>query len=155
MNLISTGVQDRHMLVLTSTTKGNRKIVRGEADRPGIPYEEMERRLEPTSEQKEKPRMKHEERDRRNALRLDAVRRAYWDNTDKSDPDLSVFSDALSMVGIVTDPTVQQQRLLFMMLPADVFGQGVSWGFSATEVRSQIRKFVVENRDAVARVVSG
>ncbi len=85
-------------------------------------------------------------------MRLDAVRAAYWDNTDKPDSDLSPLVSALD--GIVADPSDEQQRILFMMLPADVFGQGVSWGFSDTEVRGRIYEFVNENRDAVAAAVS-
>lgn len=152
--LISTDAQRRHTLVLGSSRKGKSRLVQAEADRLGISYEEMELRLEPTAEQKEKARMKQEDRDRRDVVRLDAVRRAYWDNTDKADSDLHVFSDALSAAGIAASPTVQQQRILFMMLPASAFGQGVSWGFSDTEVREQVHIFVAENRDAVAKAVS-
>lgn len=94
--------------------------------------------------------MKQEEQDRREAVRLDAVRKAYWD-TDKPDFDLSPLVSAREV--IVADPTDEQQRTLFMMLPADVFGQGVSWGFSDTEVHSRIYEFVNKNHDAVAAAV--
>ncbi len=143
-----------HTLLLASTRKGKSKLVQAEADRLGISYEEMERRLEPTTEEKEQERMRQEEVDRRAARRLDAVRMAYWDNTEESDSDLYPLANALSAEGIATEPTMEQQRLLFMMLPADVFGQGVSWGFSDTEVRGQIYTFVAENRDAVAKAIS-
>jgi hypothetical protein len=149
---ISSGSDSGHLLVLGTTRKGKSTLVQAEADRLGISYEEMERRLEPTDEQKERARVKQEERDRREAVRLDAVRAAYWGNTDKPDFDLSPLVSALD--GIVDDPTDEQQRILFMMLPADVFGQGVSWGFSDTDVRGRIYEFVNENRDAVAAAVS-
>jgi hypothetical protein len=148
---IASGNQTEHLLVLGTTRKGTNKLLQTEADRLGISYEDMERQLEPTAEQKEKARMKQVERERREAVRLDALRKAYWDNTDNSDSDLSPLVSALE--GIVADPTVEQQRILFMMLPADVFGQGVSWGFSDTEVRGRIYEFVNENRDAVAAAV--
>ncbi|MDK0999521.1 hypothetical protein ACO2TQ_40020 [Burkholderia sp. OKR4-1] len=141
-----------HSVILGSTRRGKSALLQAEAYRLGISYEELERRLEPTAEQTEITRMKQEEKDRREAARLDAVRKAYWDNTDKSDPDLSPLISALD--GLVAHPTVEQQRILFMMLPADVFGQGVSWGFSDTEVRGRIYEFVTENRDAVAAAVS-
>ena len=150
--LNSNATVPEHVLVLGTTRKNKNPVFQAEADRLGISYEELERRLEPTAEQKEKARMKQEERDHREAVRLDAVRKAYWDNTDKPDSDLSPLVSALD--GIVSNPTIEQQRILFMMLPADVFGQGVSWGFSDTEVRGQIYKFVEENRDAVAAAVS-
>jgi len=98
--------------------------------------------------------MRQEERDRHEAQRLDAVRRAYWDNTDKSDLALCVLSDALRAAEIVRVPNIEQQRILFMMLPANVFGQGVAWGFSDTEVRGQIHEFVAENHEAVTQAVS-
>lgn len=155
-NLFTLGTvfQREHMQFFGQTRKGKSQLVQAEADRLGISYEEMEHRLEPTFEQKEKARMKREEQERREAMRLEAVRKAYWDNTDKADSDLHVFSDALSVAGIATDPTVQQQRILFMMLPAYVFGQGVAWGFSDSEVRGQVHAFVAEHRDAVAKAVS-
>lgn len=151
---VGTAFQHEHMRFFGQTRKGKSQFVQAKADRLGISYEEMERRLEPTFEQKEKARMKREERERREAVRLEAVRKAYWDNTDKADSDLHVFSDALSVAGVATDPTVQQQRILFMMLPANVIGQGVAWGFSDSEVRGQVHAFVAENRDAVAKAVS-
>lgn len=152
--LTSSDPQRAHTLVIGPTRKGTSALLQAEASRLGISYEEMERRLEPTVEQKANARMKQEERDRREAARLDAVRQAYWDNTDKAGADLHVLSDALTATGISANPTIQQQRILFMMLPASVFGQGVSWGFSDTEVREQVHAFVAENRDAVAKAVS-
>lgn len=148
---ISSGSQSGHVLLLSTTRKGKSMLVQSEAKRLGISYEEMERRLEPTVERKEKARMKRQEQDRREAVRLDAVYKAYWDNTDKPDSDLSPLVSALA--GIVAEPTVEQQRILFMMLPAHVFGQGVSWGFSDTEVRGQVYRFVEENHDVVTAAV--
>lgn len=143
-----------HIMILGSSGKGRSRMLEAEASRLGISYEELEHRLEPTPEQKEKARMRQEERDRHEAQRLDAVRRAYWDNTDKSDSDLYVLSDALRAAKIVSDPNIEQQRILFMMLPANVFGQGVAWGFSDTEVGGQIHEFVAENHKAVTQAVS-
>lgn len=148
---VNVGNGAEHTMLLAPTRKGRSMLLQAEADRIGISYEELERRLEPTQEQKEQARMRQEEQDRRDAARLDAVRKAYWDNTDKTDSDLSPLVSALD--GFVADPTIEQQRILFMMLPADVFGQGVSWGFSDTEVRGRIYEFVNENRDAVAAAV--
>ncbi|ANN80848.1 hypothetical protein BAU07_26360 (plasmid) [Bordetella flabilis] len=144
----------QHFMIIGPTGKGRSQLLQAEADRLGISYEELERRLEPTPEQKERARMRQEEEDRRDAQRLDAVRKAYWVNTDESDSDLYALSDALSAAGIASDPTVEQRRILFMMLPANVIGQGLAWGFSDTEVRGQVHAFVAENRDAVARAVS-
>jgi len=143
-----------HIMILGSSGKGRSRMLEAEANRLGISYEELERRLEPTPEQKEKARMRQEERDRHEAQRLDAVRLAYWDNTDRSDSDLHVLSDALSVAEIVRAPSIDQQRILFMMLPANIFGQGVAWGFSDTEVRDQIHEFVAENRETVTQAVS-
>lgn len=143
-----------HVMILGSTAKGRSRLLEAEANRLGISYEELELRLEPTPEQKEKARMRQEERNRHEAQRLDAVRLAYWDNTDKSDSDLYVLSDALSVAEIAGEPSIEQQRILFMMLPANVFGQGVAWGFSDTEVRGQVHEFVAENREAVTQAVS-
>jgi len=146
--------KSEHIMILGSSGKGRSRMLEAEANRLGISYEEMERRLEPTPEQQEKARMRQEERDRHEAQRLDAVRRAYWDNTDKSDLALCVLSDALRAAEIVRVPNIEQQRILFMMLPANVFGQGVAWGFSDTEVRGQIHEFVAENHEAVTQAVS-
>ena len=150
---VTKGDSAQHFMLFGSTGKGKSQALQAEADRLGISYEELKRRLEPTAEQKERARMQQEEKDRREAQRLDAVRKAYWANTDESDSDLNPLSDALCAAGVASDPTVEQLRILFMMLPANVIGQGLAWGFSDTEVGDQIHAFVSGNRDTVARAV--
>lgn len=59
---LNSGNGAEHTLLLTPTRKGKSMLVKGEADRLGISYEEMECRLEPTPEQKEKARMRKEEK---------------------------------------------------------------------------------------------
>ncbi|WP_087750603.1 hypothetical protein [Paraburkholderia caledonica] len=50
--------ESEHVLVLGTTREGKSMLVQVEADRLGISYADMEHRLEPTDEQKERARMK-------------------------------------------------------------------------------------------------
>lgn len=142
-----------HTLILAPTRRGKSSILEAEAKRLGITLGELEERLQPTVEEKEKVRIRQEEEDRRDALRLDAVRQAYWDGTHADSSEFYVLSDAISGAGIVDSPSRDQQRVLFGLLPQYVIGEGVAWGFSDTEVRGRIHEFVAENREAVVQAV--
>lgn len=119
----------------------------------GISYDEMLKRLEPTPEQKELSRMQEQDRKNKEAIRLKAVCEAFWQNSDISEFD--ELHDALTGAGIVAEPTPDQIKALFDMLPASIIGQGIAWDFGDTEVRDSIYQYVRENREAVASRVAG
>lgn len=86
----------------------------------------------------------------REAKRLDAVREAYWQASNEDDFDR--LHDALVstvMQDSANEPTTEQIKALFMMLPAQIIGLGISWGFSDTEVGDDIYTFIEENRESV------
>lgn len=144
-----------HHVIIGTTRKGKSVILAAEAARLGITYDELLKRMEPTPEQREKERILQEERKQREIARLTAVCEAYWVNSTEDDSDLYVLHDALVCAEIVESPTEEQQKSLFLMLPSDIVGQGIAWGFSDTEVRENIQSFVEKNRDAVvARITS-
>lgn len=41
-----------------------------------------------------------------------------------------------------------------MMLPGNIIGQGVAWGFNDTEVRESVHSFVEKNRAAIVASIS-
>jgi len=78
--------------------------------------------------------------------RLDAVRRAWWDATPADDTELYSLCDVLtSQIPELVDPTHEQQRVVFMMLPDGIIGGVIQWGLSDTEVRDQIHEFVSDH----------
>ena len=75
--------------------------------------------------------------------RLDAVRRAWWEATPADDTELYSISDVLtSQLPALADPTHEQLRVVFMMLPDGIIGGVIQWGLSDTEVRDQVSEFV-------------
>lgn len=85
---------------------------------------------------------------------LDAVRKAYWAWADGHDSEFYILYDALANAKISQKPTLVQVRSLFMMLPGNIIGQGIAWGFNDTEVRESVHSFVEKNRAAVVASIA-
>lgn len=136
-----------HTFVIGTTGRGSSRFLEAEAARRGISYDELLKSMEPTPEQKEADRIRQEQRRQKKAARLDAVREAYWASTDEAEFDY--LHDALTIAEIVKEPVSAQVKALFMMLPEEIIGQGIAWGFTDTEVRESIHRFVADNREAV------
>lgn len=83
------------------------------------------------------------------AARLAAVREAFWNASNPESQEFYPLSDALTNVFDCEDPTSEQIKALFCMLPADIIGAGIQFGFADSEVRDEIWEFVEENRPAV------
>lgn len=154
-NVISLDSEDgrQHLFVIGSTGRGRSSRLMAEATRRGIAYDKLLKQLEPSEEEKQAMREKEQARAQHELIRLNAVRQAYWTQTDPEDSDLWVLHDALTQIDGLVSPSREQQRIVFFMLPADVIGNGIAWGFSDTEVRSSVWKFVDENKAAVAAAI--
>jgi len=142
-----------HIAVIGTSTRGRSRLLEQQAESLGISYDELLKKLEPTDEQKERMMVEQDRRKQADANRLKAVAEAYWAATSPDDSELDVLHDALLEVEGLESPSREQQRALFVMLPATIVGSGISWGFSDTEVRENIYAFVVENLDAVSERV--
>jgi len=70
-----------HTMVIGTSGQGKSVLLQAEATRLGITYEELLQRMEPTVEQKERQRMRQDEKRQAEAQRLSAVREAFWQNT--------------------------------------------------------------------------
>lgn len=76
--------------------------------------------------------------------RLQSLKDTYWDMTlamDSSLYELYPIYDSISEI-LNIQPTLKIQKIIFDMLPEDIFGLGISWGFGDTEVRDKIHNFV-------------
>ncbi|MEY2161437.1 hypothetical protein [Rhodanobacter sp. FW106-PBR-LB-2-11] len=139
-----------HTLILGASGSGKSAFLQELALRRGVPYEQLLREVQPTAEQVDRARERREERNTMDTKRLDAVRRAWWDATPADDTELYALSDVLtSQIPELADPTHEQQRVVFMMLPDVIIGGVIQWGLSDTEVRDQVYVFV---RDHLAEV---
>jgi hypothetical protein len=143
-----------HTMILGTSGQGKSVLLQAEARRLGITYEELLQRMEPTEGQKEQQRIHQEAVDQAEEQRLNAVREAFWQNTPAGHHDLRQIHDVLGASDIVAEPTADQIKALFMMLPADIIGSALSWGFSDTEVRERVYEFVEQNKQTVLEAVS-
>lgn len=139
----------QHFMIIGSTGKGRSSLLRAEAVRRGISYEELEHRLERTQEQKERMRMREEAGQREEEQRLQAVRQAIWDAWSDDESAFSRIHDALVSMVMDDSPSQVQLKAVFMMLPATIIGKGISWGFDDTEVGDDIYQFIEVNKEAV------
>lgn len=143
-----------HYWIVGTSGQGKSVLLQAEARRLGISYEELLRRMEPTAEQKERARMQEEDEQRAEAARLEAVREAFWNRTPPVRADFNHLHDVLVIAEIVEEPTPSQVKALFMMLPPDIFGSAIAWGFFDTEVRERTYEFVERSRADVVRHVT-
>ena len=97
--------------------------------------------------------MSSSENSQQESRRLAAVCKAWWDATPAGSPDMGKLHDCLVDADISESPTEAQQKILLLMLPASVIGQGIAWGFSDSAVGDSIREFIEENRDSVSRAM--
>jgi|GEM_PF-2276063 len=153
VTLVPAGLEN-HTLVLGTTGRGRSYRLMEEAKRLGITYDELIKRLEPSEEEKAARQAREDALRKRELARLDAMREVYWAATavDDSLDDFDWSEVLAEHVGIEL-ATPQQQKALFFMLPADIVGNGISWGFSDTEVRDSIWRFVEENKAEVAAAI--
>lgn len=143
-----------HLFILGATRPGKNIFLQAQAKRLGVTYEELLQQLEPTDEQKEQQRMRVIEEDQIEERRLNSVREAFWCNTPDGHHDLDQLHDVLALSEIIEEPTREQVKAFFMMLPADILGAALSWGFSDTEVGEDLYKFVKQNKQAVREAIS-
>ncbi len=143
-----------HTMIIGTSGQGKSVLLQAEAKRLGITYEELLARMEPTAEQKERERMQQEQEDRAENARLNAVKETFWANTPEGHHDLDQLHDVLVVTELSESPTREQVKALFMMLPADIIGSALAWGFGDTEVRERTYEFVEQNKSAVQAAIS-
>lgn len=128
-------------------------FLQAEARRLGITYDELLKRMEPTDEQKQKTVEIVEELKRKEDHRLQMVRDAYWSVSDIDGLEFATIHDALIEFCGIDVPTNTQSKTVFDLLPFEIIGNGIRWGFSDTEVRDDIYIFVRENAESVKNAV--
>lgn len=87
------------------------------------------------------------------AMRLNAVRETFWQHTPDNHLDWRRLHDALVMTEIINEPSTEQVKAFFMMLPADIIGSALTWGFADTVVRERVYEFAQQNKQAVFEAI--
>lgn len=78
--------------------------------------------------------------------RLQGVRDAYWDGSDENEFD--VLRDTIvDCLGI--DPSTDQVRAVFNLLPAEIIANVIRWGFRDTVVCEEAYVFIRKNQFAI------
>lgn len=144
----------KHLLVLGTTRRGRSSLIEADAARRGLSYDEAEKDWMPT----EAERLSEVEREKAAQAKKDArtaaVRDAYWAATTLAEGEFASLYDVLA-TECERVPTDDHVRRLYNMLPAEVIGEGVKWGFTDTVVGDSIFVFVRENKaDVMAQVFS-
>lgn len=91
-------------------------------------------------------------KDSKKTQRLQNIREAYWLSTLEIDSELFEFStihDSLVEFLNIDSPTIEEQKIVFDLLPQHIIGGGISWGFNDTEVRDNIYVFIRENAELI------
>lgn len=141
-----------HTLMIGKSGQGKSFLFAEMALQLGIPVDEVIKnhviRLTPEeichdAEQQFKERNQLSDLEKRRSL---AVREAFWDNTPDELVSFDNLYDALVCEDLVAQPSKEQVKKLFLMLPDYIFGLALAWSFSDTEVREKIHEFVHENK---------
>lgn len=151
--VLNTVILDGETVVLGTTGRGKSRLIQAEADRLGITYDEMERRMQPSEEQLARQRQIDDANRKARAVRLNAMKEAYWANTPKDSSDRHQLRSAIVELGASENPTEAQAKALLMCLPADLFSQAIAWGITDTEVRDSLYTFISENRQLVVEAI--
>lgn len=125
-----------HIFILGTTGKGRSSFI-GEAQQTSLFEDDSELY---NNQQKKK--------DNKRTQRLQNIREAYWLSTLEIDSELFEFAtihDSLVEFLNIKDPTIDEQKVVFDLLPQHIIGAGISWGFNDTEVRDNIYTFVQKN----------
>lgn len=143
-----------HIFMLSSSGKGRSSLIAQEALRRGLSYEEVEKELEPTEEQKAVQKERAMKRKEYEQKRFEAVRKAFWENTDPDDPELYVLGDCISSL-IPNDVEIShhQRESLFMSLPDDIVYSAIKYGISDSVVRDDIYAFAKNNVDLIKKII--
>lgn len=89
--------------------------------------------------------------------RLTLIKHTYWNASLNIDPNLYEFAtihDSLVEFLNMENPSLEEQKVVFDLLPQYVIGLGISWGFDDTEVRDKIYVFVRENVELIQKQIS-
>jgi|JXWR01.1.fsa_nt_gb hypothetical protein len=143
------GNTSNHFLFLAVTGKGRSVALEVEAKRLGISYEELDRRMAPSDEQREQMMLQEEAEHRKEERRLQRVREAVWEAWSDDEDAFDRLHDALVSTVMDESPTRDQLKAVFMILPAKIIGLGISWSFDDTEVGDEMYQFIQDNKDAV------
>lgn len=149
---VSSDGANTHTLFIGSSGRGRSMLIEAESARRGISYEEAEKDWLPTEEEKQAEADREQVEQIKHDRRTAAVREAYWMSTDPESGEFDSLHDVLNYI-CERDPTYEQVHRLFNMLPSEVIGDGVKWGFTDTVVGDAIHEFVRENKvDVMAQV---
>lgn len=131
---------------------GKSFFLKQHADQDGISYEEAVLCSKPTEEMLAKRRNLDEEQQLKNAKRLQAVRDAYWLASDYEE--FYCIHDSCTEF-LAMDLAKDQLRLIFNILPSDIIGSGIKWGFYDTEVREKIYCYIRDNAEVIKILLGG
>lgn len=145
-------VSHAHIMVVGTTGKGRSVLLEQEAKRRGISYEELERQMEPSEEQKQIMREAAQKRKEVQKAKELMMRNAIWSAL--SDEDASEIFENLSTVCGINNPTRDQAKIVFDSLDMDIIGDIVSWGMSDTPTRDSIWEFVNENKESLIETIN-
>jgi hypothetical protein len=147
---LATVKNGNHTLFVGGIGEGKRPFLMEEARKRGITFKELEEQMEPSPEQLKAARERQQAIQTQEAKCLAAICEAYWANTPLKSSSLQQLSDTLAATGIVEHPKPAQVKALLLLLPADILGQGIAWGFEDSDVRSQIYRHVDENIETIS-----
>lgn len=143
-----------HTLVLGTTRRGRSSLIEADAARRGLSYGEAEKDWMPTEAERQAEVEREKAAQAKKDARTAAVRDAYWAATNLAEGEFASLYDVLA-AECGREPTDDHVRRLYNMLPADVIGDGVKWGFTDTVVGDSIFVFVRENKaDVMSQVFS-
>lgn len=139
-----------HMLLAGAALRGRSLLIESEVSSPSVGYPiapkakalDTTERIAPEADDLADLRVR----------RLEAVRRAYWTDDARCHSEFRSLSTALKGLR-QCEPSTEQLRKLFELLPAEIIGDGIKLGFHHPSVGAGILDFVRKEARLISAVV--
>jgi len=86
--------------------------------------------------------------------RLHAVRHAYWDSTPPNAYEIWKLKQALMQTNVLIDPTMEQVKIFFLMVPASVLSDALKWGFNDSHVTTELYDYILTNKATIQEALA-
>lgn len=143
-----------HQIIFGQSGSGKSLFIQRHADDNNISYDEAEKAFQPSEEQLKESKKAKAEAQINDKKRLLATKLTYWEHSTFDKFEFSNFHDCLTSYLDIDEPTDEQIKTLYLMIPDDMFGLGISWGFGDSVLRDNLSKYVQDNIELIKQKLS-
>ena len=85
---------------------------------------------------------------------LNRLKTVYWDSLDNKSYELSRIHDCTIDIFMLDGLSDEQLKSIFFLLPREIFGNAIQWGFSDTVVGDNIYEWLSKNKQDILKIIA-